>query len=121
MKTVSTCLGTLVFLLLAVLLFQHRQARELRASFVALDQDRDRMNSHLRILREQVDELKKRNNAATAVGAASPGTAATASASSASETAPIVPLERPGVTITAPWMGQEWGEARVVCRRGGLK
>lgn len=103
MKVLSAVLGIAVLLLLAAFVYEHRKTGELQASLVALERDRDATNRELRKLNEQIADLQMRP-VATSTAASDPqrGAAAAVGAPLPLAATPIVPVERPGVTIKAP-------------------
>lgn len=103
MKTLSASLAAIAILLLAALYFQYVKVGEQSASLAALNSERDTMKGELDKLKRQVTELRNRP-APVALPAASPeaARAQVVAAAAPADPAPIVPVERPGVTIKAP-------------------
>lgn len=102
MKTLSACLAALAILLLAALYLQYAKVGEQEVSIAALNTERATMKSELGALKRQIAELRSRPEP-IALPAASAESARAQAANAAPVTpVPIVPEERPGVTIKAP-------------------
>jgi hypothetical protein len=102
MKTLSACLAALAILLLAALYLQYSKVGEQAASLAALNSERDTMKSELDKLKRQVTELRNRPEPLVLPAARAESAGAQASSAPSEPPAPIVPVERPGVTIKAP-------------------
>lgn len=110
MKFVSASLALLAVLLVAALVYQHRNTTALQHELAALKSDRDTTQTELGKLNRQLADLQARTAAATAASAraatASRGPASVAGAG-AENTPPPEPAPRPGVTVGAP---TGWGK-----------
>src|SRR5262245_16822208 len=102
MKTLSVCLGVAVLFLLVAFFNEHRRTTELQSSIAAFGKDRDAVNGELRKLSSEIAELRNRPVVTPAASAIRSETSTVAAQPAVATPAPIVPVERPGVTIKAP-------------------
>ncbi|MES2697522.1 MAG: hypothetical protein V4773_28915 [Verrucomicrobiota bacterium] len=100
MKLLPPALGVVVVALLIALFLGRSRHAELQAQVAALEQDRAATMAQLKKLDERVLELQRRPaTQQVALATAGEGRAAVVPVA---ETAPVEPVERPGVTVKAP-------------------